>query len=201
MRAADFWDSAMDLETYVEQMTLNQSRFLENLQQVRLTDEELDRFRNQNLRFLVLTEDFCGDSAQFIPPVGALAEALENVEIRLLLRDEHRELADNYRRKDGYQAIPVFILLDDAGAEIGYLVERPERVSQEMAAETRRFAAEHADLPGIKRAYVNMPEETRAAVKAHNTTWRASNQDDWTRILLDDLAEIVARSPVTSGDD
>lgn len=201
VRAADFWDDALDLETYIEEMTLNQSRFRENLRQTRLTDEELERFRGPLLRFLVLTEDFCSDSYQFIPPVGALAEALDNIEIRVLHRDQHKELADNYRRKDGYQAIPVFIILDAAGNEPGYLVERPERISEEMASETRRFAAEHADLPGIKRAYANMPEETRAAVKAHNTSWRSGKQEAWTRILLEDLAEIVARSPVTSGDD
>lgn len=201
MRAADFWDVALDLETYVDGMTLNQDNFRENLQRSKLSDDELERFRGQQLRFLVLTEDFCGDSLQFIPPVGALARGLDNVDIRVLHRDQYKELADNYRRKDGYQAIPVFIILNDAGDEIGYLVERPERVSEQMTAETRRFAAEHADLPGIKRAYVNMPEETRAAVKAHNTSWRASKQDDWTRILLEGLAEIVARSPVTSGDD
>ena len=201
MRAADFWNDAMDLSTYIDRMTLNQAAFRENLQSATLTDDEIERFREQDLRFLVLTEDFCGDSSQFIPPVGKLAELLPNVEILILLRDQHKDLAGDYRRKDGYQAIPVFIILDGSGDEIGYLVERPEQVSDEMAAETRRFADENAHLPGIRRAYQNMPEETRAAVKAHNSSWRASKQDEWTRILMRDLAEIVASSPIPTGDD
>ena len=59
--------------------------------------------------------------------------------------------AAGYVRKDGYQAIPVLIVLDGAGEELGHLVERPARVNEELSAETRRFARENAHLDGVSR--------------------------------------------------
>jgi hypothetical protein len=145
------------------------------------------------LRILILTEDYCGDSAQFIPAVGKLARELDNIDVRVLLRNEHRELAAGYVRKDGYQAIPVFIMLDADGRELGYLIERPQRVYDELAAETRRFAQMHPELEGANRAYANMPPETKAAVLANSNRFRDTQQARWTRFLFDELAELVER--------
>jgi hypothetical protein len=153
--------------------------------------EERAAFAGEPLRILVLTEDFCGDSAQLIPVAGRLARELDNVDVRVLHRDQHLELADGYRRKDGYQAIPVFILHSPDGEEIGSLIERPERATQAMAAETARFAAEHDQLEGVRRSYQSMPEATRKAVSENIRQWRASQQDTWTRWFLDDLAQLL----------
>jgi hypothetical protein len=191
--SADFWDTAMDVTTYLEQMTQNRDLFDRRIATTTINDEERAAFAGGPLRFLVLTEDFCGDSAQFIPPVIRLAQELDNVEIRLLLRDKHRSLAAGYVRKDGYQAIPVIIVLDGDGEEIGYLVERPERVNDALAAETRRFARENPQFDGINRTYDKMPAETRAAVKANSETFRDSQQAQWTRWLFDELSGIIAR--------
>lgn len=194
MQAADYWAQALEFDDYLAQMTLNQELFRANYERTALTEDERAAFAGAPLRFLVLTEDFCGDSAQFIPVIGRLAHSLDNVEIRILHRDQHRELADNYRRKDGYQAIPVFVLLDAAGDELGFLIERPERSNNAMIAETTRFAAENAHLEGIRRTYQNMPEATRKAVSDNMRSWRARQQEQWTRWLLDDLSQIVAAS-------
>lgn len=196
MRAADVWDRAMTFDEYVAQMTQNRERYQENFEATEITQQDRERFGGQPLRFLVLTEDFCGDSAQFVPPLGKLAHELDNVDIRVLLRDQHHELAENYRRADGYQAIPVIIMLDEDGNELGYLVERPNRVNEQMAAETRRFAQENSHLDGIRRNYDRMPEETRQIVKQHNLTWRWTQQAEWTRILFEDLGEMLDQARV-----
>jgi hypothetical protein len=191
MNPSDYWESALALDEYVDQMTLNQDWFRSNLEATRLLPEERAAFAGEPLRILVLTEDFCGDSAQLIPVAGRLARELDNVDVRVLHRDQHLELADGYRRKDGYQAIPVFILHSPDGEEIGSLIERPERATQAMAAETARFAAEHDQLEGVRRSYQSMPEATRKAVSENIRQWRASQQDTWTRWFLDDLAQLL----------
>lgn len=198
MRATDYWAQALEFDDYVAQMTLNQELFRENYERTELSSSERASFEGESLRFLVLTEDFCGDSAQFIPVVGRLAQSLDNVEIRILHRDQHRELADGYRRKDGYQAIPVFILLDAAGDELGFLIERPERSNARMIAETTRFATENAQLEGIRRTYQNMPEATRKAVGDNMRAWRTAQQEQWTRWLLEDLAQILDAARTTT---
>ena len=144
-----------------------------------------------------MTEDFCGDSAQFIPPVIRLAQELDNVEIRLLLRDQYRELASGDVRKDGYQAIPVLILLERwrrAG-----LSGRTSRARQRGAGcRNAALCLENPHLEGIYRTYDKMAPETRAAVRANSERFRDVNQAEWTRWLLEDLAAIVAEPVVTS---
>ncbi len=197
-RAADYWESAMDAESYLDQMTQRREQFERRIAETEFSDAERVAFSGRPLRILALTEDFCGDSAQFIPPLIRLAHELDNVEIRLLLRDQHRELAAGYVRKDGYQAIPVLILLDEDGDELGYLVERPARVNEALAAETRRFALENPRLEGINRTYDKMAPETRAAVRDNSERFRDGNQAEWTSWLLEDLAAIVAEPIITT---
>lgn len=199
MRAADYWDQAMDVPTYVGQMTMNRETFARRIDETAIDEATRAAFAERSLRVLVLTEDFCGDSAQFIPPVAKLAQELATIEVRILLRNEARELADQYRRKDGYQAIPVFIVLDAGGGEIGYLIERPQRVYDALASETRRFAQDNPHLDGITRTYDRMPDETRHAVRANADRYRDGEQAAWTRWLFEDLAALVAR-PMAAAD-
>jgi hypothetical protein len=191
-KAATYWETAMTAGEYLAQMTQNRELFERRIAATEIHDDERAAFAMLPLRFLILTEDFCGDSAQFIPPVIRLAQELENVDVRLLLRDQHRGLAAGYVRKDGYQAIPVLILLADDGEEIGNLVERPARANEALAAETRRFAKTNTHLVGINRTYDKMAPETKAAVRANSNSFRESQQAEWTRWLFEDLAEIVA---------
>jgi hypothetical protein len=191
MQAADFWDQAFTYDAYVAQMRENRELFERRLPATEVTDAERSALGAAPLRILILTEDYCGDSAQFIPAVGKLARELDNLDVRLLLRNEHSELAARYVRKDGYQAIPVFIIVDADGHELGYLIERPQRVYDELAAETRRFAQAHPELVGANRAYANMPPETKAAVFANSNSFRDTQQARWTRFLFDELAELV----------
>jgi hypothetical protein len=190
--AARYWDTALHVDEYLSQMTKNRELFERRIHSTTINDVEREAFSGAPLRILVLTEDFCGDSAQFIPPVIRLAQELDNVEIRLLLRDQNRQLASGYVRKDGYQAIPVLILLAGDGAEIGHLVERPSRVYDALAAETRRFAREHPELVDVNRTYDKMAPETQAAVRSNSNRFRDTQQAEWTRWLFEDLAEFVA---------
>lgn len=192
-RSAGYWDMAMEIDAYLSQMTQNRALFERRIMTTEISDAERAAFAGRPLRILALTEDFCGDSAQFIPPVVRLAQELDNVEVRLLLRDQHREFASGYVRKDGYQAIPVLILLTEVGDEIGYLVERPARVNDALAAETRRFAKANTHLDGINRTYDKMAPETRTAVRENADRYRDANQDQWTSWLLEDLRALLAQ--------
>lgn len=197
MNAADYWDSALEIDDYVRSMTQNQSVFAEQIEATVLSAEQYRLFAEDPVRILVLTEDFCGDSAQFIPPVARLARESDSVDLRVLRRDEHRDLASAYRRPDNYQAIPVFIVLAPDGEERGFVIERPQIANAEMAAETRRFAAEHSDLEGIHRTYDRMPVETRAAVRANVERYRQTRTADWVAALFNELA-IVGQSKVAA---
>jgi hypothetical protein len=189
--AAERWDQAMTAEAYLAQMTQNRDAFEANIERTRIMPGDWAAFGHEPVHLLILTEEWCGDSLQFVPMVIALARQVPTVEVRILRRDLHRDLADRYRRKDGYQAIPVFVVLDSEMQELGALIERPERATAEMVEEQKRFLAAHPELPGATRAFQQMPEETRQAVKQHLAAWREEQFDRWTRYLFEDLAEIV----------
>ncbi|HUZ03198.1 MAG TPA: thioredoxin family protein [Thermomicrobiaceae bacterium] len=194
MLAAERYPGAMTVDQYIAQMRENRDRFIENIDATRISPTDRARFGAAPLKVLVLTEDWCGDSAQFVPVVARLERELPTVELRVLRRDLNRDLNEQFPRKDGYLAIPVFILLDENLNVIGSLVERPARASDEMAAETRRFQKDHPDLPGVTRSFDRMPDETRAEIKANMARWRVDQQERFARYMLDELAETIARA-------
>jgi thiol-disulfide isomerase/thioredoxin len=186
-----YTSDAVDIDRYINTMENNRQQFLEHIDGTTIRQEHIDAFAREPVRFLVITEDWCIDSVQFIPVLVKLAREAPGIEIRVLRRDEHKDLVDAYRRKDGYQAIPVFVAFDENGAELGALIERPEQASIEMAEETRRFQEEHPELEGVKRTFDRMPEETQTKVKAHSRSWRLTQQDRFADHLLSELREII----------
>lgn len=187
----DRWAATVPIEAYVAQLwRKHRARFARNLEQTTVPDDIGDRFRGRSLRLLVLTDPWCEDSAQLVPMVWRLAQEVEGVDLRVLRASEHRDLAGRYLTARGHPAIPVFVVFDSGLRELGALVERPARATAEIAAETRRFQREHANLPGMRRTLERMPNETRGMLEQHIAAWRVEQHDRWTRYLLDDLAAI-----------
>ena len=74
--------------------------------------------------WLVLTETWCGDSAQCLPMIARLAEAAPDVTLRILLRDSNLEVMDRFLT-DGKRAIPKLVAFDAGGDEIFRWGARP----------------------------------------------------------------------------
>jgi hypothetical protein len=63
--------------------------------------------------WMVLTEAWCGDSAQNLPLIAAIARLHpEKIKLHILLRDENPELMDNYLT-NGARSIPKLIAVND----------------------------------------------------------------------------------------
>jgi len=83
----------------------------------------------QNLKvnwiWLILTEGWCGDAAQNIPPIEKIAEENDGIQTLYLLRDENLELMDKYLTNGG-RAIPKLLCLNaETFEEIGNWGSRP----------------------------------------------------------------------------
>jgi hypothetical protein len=75
--------------------------------------------------WLVLTEGWCGDAAQILPVLAAMADQAPAIELRLLLRDDHLDLMDRYLTGTS-RSIPKLIAIDAAsGQELGQWGPRP----------------------------------------------------------------------------
>ena len=66
-------------------------------------------------KFLVITEGWCGDAAQIVPVINKIASAAPTkFDLKLVLRDKNLPLIDAHLTNGG-RAIPVLLILDDAG--------------------------------------------------------------------------------------
>ena len=80
--------------------------------------------------WVVITEGWCGDAAQNIPYLNKLAELNSLIELRMILRDEHPEVMDEYLT-GGARSIPKLIVLSaDLTCELFAWGPRPQTAQQ-----------------------------------------------------------------------
>lgn len=100
-------------------------------------NEELTELIKQlpPMQWLVITEAWCGDAAQNIPFIAKIADLNEQINLRLVLRDEHPEVMDAYLT-NGARSIPILIMMNENLEEIAKWGPRPAPV-QKMIMESK----------------------------------------------------------------
>jgi hypothetical protein len=68
--------------------------------------------------WLVISEPWCGDAAQTLPFLNKMAALSPNLQLTIVLRDEHPELMDAFLT-NGSRGIPKLIMLNDAFEVLG----------------------------------------------------------------------------------
>jgi hypothetical protein len=94
---------------------------------------ELIRTISNEQIWMIITEDWCGDSAQNLPFIIKIAQANPKIHIKILLRDSNPDIIDLYLT-NGTRSIPVLIAFDFEGNEIFRWGPRP-KVAQEYVME------------------------------------------------------------------
>ncbi len=79
--------------------------------------------------WMVITEPWCGDSAQNLPYIAAVADLNEQIEISILLRDDHLDVMDRYLT-DGVRGIPKLVAFDGQGRELFRWGPRPREAAE-----------------------------------------------------------------------
>ena len=92
---------------------LNESRMKRLDKTTHLPEDVLEMVSGNTKRqtWLVITESWCGDAAQSMPVINKFAEASELIDLKVVLRDEHPELMDEFLY-NGTRSIPVLIVYD-----------------------------------------------------------------------------------------
>lgn len=92
---------------------LNAKRMARLLKKDRLLAEAPERIQQikRPLHLLVITEPWCGDAAQVIPPIVQMVEQNEYLSLSFIMRDQQLELMDAFLT-NGSRAIPKIIFLD-----------------------------------------------------------------------------------------
>jgi len=97
----------------IDYTKLNFSRSKRLDKTIKLSEEQNKYFQDKNVKqtWLVITEPWCGDAAQSLPFFNKLASSSENIELKIVLRDENPELMDSFLTY-GSRSIPKLIILD-----------------------------------------------------------------------------------------
>ena len=170
-------------EAMLNYTRLNISRMKRLDRTTKLSDASLQKLAtiDQPMIWLVITEAWCGDAAQVVPVMEKLAAENDNIELRLILRDENPAIMDAFLTNGG-RSIPKLIILDKASLDVlGSWGPRPE-VLQTMVMDTK------AEVQTI-----NDPVERKAkwdAVKYETQRWYAKDKTQGIQTeLLDAVLE------------
>ena len=124
-----------------EYTVLNQARMDRLDKTVRLDPdlrEALEQVAAQS--WLVLSEGWCGDAAQNLPVIAAMADSAPAIRLSVLGRDAHPDLMDRYLTQ-GSRSIPKLVAINEAGTELFTWGPRPGP-AQRMILENKALPLE-----------------------------------------------------------
>lgn len=86
--------------------------------------EELEKIEEPQI-WMVITENWCGDSAQNLPVIAKIAKENSKINFRIILRDSHPDIMDKYLT-NGSRSIPKLVVFDEEGNELFQWGPRPK---------------------------------------------------------------------------
>ena len=133
MDAARF-ATGLSWKDYMAQMGDTRARTEENYAKSQLTEDERKFFSSvKNVKYAVMTvENWCGDVHRNSPLIAHVVEAIPGAELRCFFRDQATDLRDAVLN-NGYQSIPVVVLLDKDWNEVGRWMERAHAATAKAA--------------------------------------------------------------------
>jgi hypothetical protein len=148
------YDSGRQFSEFLAAAKARRETWLENQARARIEPDQLERARRitGKWRLLVIAVDSCGDSANTIPFIAALADSLPNVDLRVVDPTAGKWVMEANRTPDGRPATPTVILLDERGDAVGCFVERPLALQAWIQVEKARVP-EREWLDGKYRWY------------------------------------------------
>jgi thiol-disulfide isomerase/thioredoxin len=130
-----------DLANYT---ILNDRRMKRWDKTVKVSDEMITKIKNFNRKvtWAVITESWCGDAAHIMPIINKVAELNNNIDFKVILRDDNDELMSQFLTNGG-KAIPKLIMIDnETNAVINTFGPRPTVATNMVNA----YKAEHGML-------------------------------------------------------
>jgi thiol-disulfide isomerase/thioredoxin len=190
------FDQGLTYQQYIDQVTQNKERFLENYEKATISPEALEHFKNQPeaLNVLVIGEDWCGDVVAGLPVIGKLAEqAGGKLDLRVFLRDQNEDLMNQYLNQGQFKSIPVVVFFDQNMRELGHFIERPAAQTAESGAARNQFFKAHPEFNVAEGAdFSQISPEARQAWAGESQKLRASRTDAWNQMLVDELVKLTS---------
>jgi len=110
-------------------LNLHRSSRIEKTYTVSAEFENLLKSINRKQMWMVITESWCGDSAQNLPYIAKIAETNPNISLRIVQRDLHLDIIDMYLT-NGSRSIPKLVVFNEFMEEIFTWGPRPSEAQQ-----------------------------------------------------------------------
>lgn len=148
MDYAKYWEKAIDFSTYMQnferemaegtavteadKLPINMQRIKRILKTMTINDDDLKKLSSltENYKWIVISEHWCGDSAQILPAIYKVAESSKGkIELRIIYRDANPEFM-NAHLTNGGKSIPKLIQLNTQYEVTNMYGPRPEYAMQ-----------------------------------------------------------------------
>lgn len=106
-------------ETLTHYSELNETRMNRLEKTIGIAIENVQKLQQlkRSYIWLVISEGWCGDAAQILPIIYKMAQLSENIDVKIVLRDENDELMNMFLT-NGTRSIPKLIVLDKNTLEV-----------------------------------------------------------------------------------
>ncbi|WP_411029010.1 thioredoxin family protein [Spongiimicrobium sp. 3-5] len=131
-------------ESLINYTVLNDKRMKRWNKTLKISEEAKTKIAlaEKEVTWLVLTESWCGDAAPTMPVMNKVAELNENVNLKIILRDEHTDLMNRFLTNEA-MSIPKLIAFDEQNDNIiGSWGPRPSTATKMVTA----YKEEHGKL-------------------------------------------------------
>lgn len=114
------------LDSLLHYTKLNEARMNRLDKTMKVVDDVKLNLINLDKKYtwLVISEGWCGDAAQILPILNKMSEVTNNINLRIVLRDENSDLMNQFLT-NGSKSIPIVIILEEDLKVINTFGPRP----------------------------------------------------------------------------
>jgi len=128
---------------------LNDKRMSRLDKKIKLSETTIERLNKvqKEQTWLLITEGWCGDAAHILPVMNKMSAENENINLKVVLRDENLELMNQFLT-NGSMSIPKLVVLDANEEVVSSWGPRPS-IASKMVVD---YKEKHGGLdPGFKK--------------------------------------------------
>tara|TARA_Y100000815_G_scaffold94961_1_gene83867 strand:+ start:346 stop:963 length:618 start_codon:yes stop_codon:yes gene_type:complete len=131
-------------EALAEYTLLNDRRMKRWDKTIKVSEEAKNKIENFNKKvtWLVISESWCGDAAHITPVINKVAELNDNIDYKIVLRDDNDALMNQFLTNGG-KSIPKLIMIDNTTNEVINTFGPRPTVATKMVTD---YKAEHGKL-------------------------------------------------------
>jgi hypothetical protein len=190
------FEQGMSFQAYMDQMAENREKFAANYAAAAIDGEAATFVCNLGvpLNVMVITEDWCGDALTYVPVFGRLAECTDCWTLKVFLRDQNLDLADQYLKEGRHRSVPVFVFFNQDMRELGCFIERPRAVNAERQRLIDQLAEQHPAVIQAGRIYNDQPPEAQALLAEPLRNLRRDRLARWQTDCVDEIVQILKRA-------